>query len=303
MISSQASDVRLPSLDDFPTDHPDNHIFIQKTKLCIALGRLADVRQSSRATRADVVPVGEALRKWQSELPSHLKLDDHPGQQPYRRLVSELHIMYHVCSIIYLQTLSELDTDLRSARGAFKECVQHSLMIVRNLEPVLYRNEVSYLRPMNNWFCLVAGIILVRALATGTEVVAAYDKELQVLKNVLQDMVATSPTSALILRNLIGRESAVGTAPEWSTIASGDATTGRHSRLTGGDVCLEAPEPAPGVHERPSVGTRSEPVDNTASAVLNPGDEYFLTETFDLDYASFPFNSSLPDDWSLPSLL
>lgn len=283
MISNQESDVRLPTLDDFPSDHADNHIFVQKTKLCIALGRLADVRQSSRATSRDVLPVGEALGKWHSDLPGHLKQYEGPGQQPYRRLVSELHIMYHICSIIYLQTLAKLDAALQPAEGAFKECVQHALVIVRKLEPILYRNEVSYLRPINNWFCLVAGVILLRT--AGIEDATTYKKELQVLKSVLQDMVPTCPTSALILRSLISRESAVVTAPEWSTFTANDTA----GRLATAGACIGGSELGPRTQERIGFIEAGESGENLASAVQNSVDEHFLADIFDLDYAGLSF--------------
>lgn len=298
-INLQDTDVRLPTMDDFPVIHPDNNIFIQKTKLCMILGRLAEMRQNPNTTYRDLAVLREALEDWRGDLPSELKVHEEPDQQPYRRIVSELHVLYYVSSIIYLQALSKLDPEVRSARTAFEECVRLASRMTRLFEAILYRNEVAYIRPVNNWFCLVAGLMQIRALATFPEDRALYNDELTIIKTVLQDMIPSSASAALVLRNLEHCETSVGAVarPVMSTSnqpISNDPLSLPMDGHRAGDVVPLFPS-----QDRSDISIRQDSAPRLPNMTPNAIDDYFLVDSFDMAFGDLQFSTYMPEDWPL----
>lgn len=218
-IDIRDADVHPPSQQDFPRESPENDIFIQRTRLCIILGHLGDARRGPRAAQEAVEAIGDSLKQWIQSLPDTLLLRDGRETKPYKRPVSELHIVYFACTILYLQTTAKWDLGLERLHGAtnratLEQCVEAAARIARLLEEVHYRNEVPFLTPIVNWFCLLAGVVIVRARPTLIDRSALLTEELGIIKTVLREMTPTVPSSNLILDNLERIESAPRSVPE-----------------------------------------------------------------------------------------
>lgn len=212
MIHMHDTDVRPLSQSDFPEEHPDNNIFIERTKLCMIFGPLADGRYNPNLSYTDIVPIGQAFETWVCELPAELILQ-HTSSNPYRRVVSELHILYYACLLIYQLTLMRVEPVSSPARTTFEECVQTASHMIRVFEEIQCRNDILYVAPINAWFCYLAGVVQIRARATFSGQVGRFDDNLGTARAVLQELSATVPSSALVLSNLKGAELSGGTLP------------------------------------------------------------------------------------------
>ncbi len=212
MIHMHDTDVQPLSQSDFPEEHPDNNIFIERTKLCMIFGQLADGRYNPNLTYGDIVPIGQAFETWVRELPAELTLQ-HADSKPFRRVVSELHILYYACLLIYQLSLMKVEPVSSSVRPTFEECVQTASHMISVFEEIQCRNEVLYLAPINAWFCYLAGVVQIRARATFSGQGAGFDDNLAVVRTVLQELSATVPSSALVLGNLNRAELSGGTLP------------------------------------------------------------------------------------------
>jgi hypothetical protein len=212
MIHMHDTDVQPLSQSDFPEEHPDNNIFIERTKLCMIFGQLADGRYNPNLNYGDIVPIGQAFETWVCELPAELTLQ-HTDSKPYRRVVSELHILYYACLLIYQLSLMKVEPVSSSGRATFEECVQTASHVIRVFEDIQYRNDVLYLAPINAWFCYLAGVVQIRARATCSGQGGEFDDNLAIVRAVLQELSATVPSSALVLGNLNRAELSGGTLP------------------------------------------------------------------------------------------
>ncbi|KIW95649.1 uncharacterized protein Z519_04234 [Cladophialophora bantiana CBS 173.52] len=212
MIHMHDTDVQPLSQSDFPEEHPDNNIFIERTKLCMIFGQLAEGRYNPNLSYGDIVPIGQAFETWVCELPAELTLQ-HTDSKPYRRVVSELHILYYACLLIYQLSLMKVEPVSSSVRATFEECVQTASHMIRVFEEIQCRNDVLYVAPINAWFCYLAGVVQIRARATFSGQGGGFDDNLAIVRTVLQELSATVPSSALVLGNLKRAELSGGTLP------------------------------------------------------------------------------------------
>lgn len=212
MIHMHDTDVQPLSQSDFPKEHPDNNIFIERTKLCMIFGQLADGRYNPNLSYGDIVPIGQAFETWVRELPAELSLQQ-TDSDPYRRVVSELHILYYACLLIYQLSLMKVEPASSSVRTTFEECVQTASHMIHVFEEIQCRNDVVYLAPINAWFCYLAGVVQIRARATFSGQGDRFDDNLEIVRSVLQELSATVPSSALVLGNLKRAELSGGTLP------------------------------------------------------------------------------------------
>ncbi len=299
-INIRETDARLPTRDDFPMTSADSDIFIEKMKLCVILGRLVDARSSPASLHHDGPSVGEALKSWVQDLPGEMQLYNGVDRHAYRRVISELHIIYYVCMIINLQSMAKAEPNSSGSSTSLEDCVQASSQITRLMEEIFYRNEVSYLAPINNWFCLLAGVIQIRARATFSEASIVRTEELGILKTVLQEMIPTVPSSDLILKNLERLEQqASRAAPERTAEISknnsitepGEATMIQDEsanqqlpagpyRITNSDIL------PPSEHDGANINA------------LPPIDNWAFDGNFDFDWGTTQFDANLLEPWA-----
>lgn len=191
----------MPTQDDFPRQHPDNNIFIEKIKVCILFGKVIEARQHPQLNDDTFQHIKEELKSWFDRLPSELSRHPDQQQRPYRRVVCELHILYLSCMIFCLQSLINVEKNAEKSRASIQECVHASSEISKLFEEVLCRNDVLYLSTINNWFCQLAAVTHIRARSVLSPE-QLHPDGVEIFKRVLRGMVAIVPSSALILRNI-----------------------------------------------------------------------------------------------------
>lgn len=193
--------MRAPNLQDFAVSHPDNEIFIQRTKLCLILGKVADAQygQQRKPKLEEIANIGENLREWIRDLPEGLHLyDESFERKPYRRHASELHIMYFTCIILFYRLVE----NPRLCLDSLKVSVVAASGIAWLFEELHYRGDMISLLPINNWYCMVASVPLIHAIARLSENNALLREDLSKIRLVLQEMKANSPSTNLIIANL-----------------------------------------------------------------------------------------------------
>jgi hypothetical protein len=207
-------DVEPPTLRDFSIASPDNEVFLQRTKLCILLGKVSDAQygRHQRSLLEEATNIGQYLKQWIEELPADLRLYRHTDpsvRSPYRRAVSELHVMYFTGIILFYRLVESPQDTLTSLKVSVvaASCIVHLLM------EIYYRNEVPLLLPINNWYATVASVPLISAQAKLPEDGAIRREELEMLRLVLREMLPTSPSTQLIMNNIDRMERLVLGAP------------------------------------------------------------------------------------------
>jgi hypothetical protein len=195
--------VELPTLQDFSIPHPDNEVFLQRTKICIILGKLSDAQHGryQSSILEEATHIGKYLKKWINELPQHLQLytpDLPPTRSPYRRAASELHIMYFTCIILFYRLIESPHLGLTS----LKVSLVAASSTLQLLKEIYYRNEIPHLLPINNWYCMVAGVPLIHAMVKLPENATLHQEDLDMLRLILHEMTHTSPSTQLIINNI-----------------------------------------------------------------------------------------------------
>ncbi|KAL3449668.1 hypothetical protein BJX65DRAFT_305692 [Aspergillus insuetus] len=207
-------DVEPPTLRDFSIASPDNEVFLQRTKLCILLGKVSDAQygRHQRSLLEEATNIGQYLKQWIEELPADLRLYPHTDpsvRSPYRRAVSELHVMYFTGIILFYRLVESPQDTFTSLKVSVvaASCIVHLLM------EIYYRDEVPLLLPINNWYATVASVPLISAQAKLPEDGAIRREELEMLRLVLREMLPTSPSTQLIMNNIDRMERLVLGAP------------------------------------------------------------------------------------------
>ncbi|KAL3458373.1 fungal-specific transcription factor domain-containing protein [Aspergillus heterothallicus] len=204
-------DVPPPTLEDFSVYSPDNEIFIQRTRLCIILSKVSDAQygRHQQSLLEEATNIGQYLKKWIEELPDDLRLDrrgEPTVRNPYRRAVSELHVMYFTGIILFYRLVESPQYRLSSLTisAVAASCIVHLMT------EIFHRDEVAFLLPINNWYGMVASVPLISAQAKLHKDVAAIRRqELEMLRVVMREMLSTAPSTQLILNNIDRLESLV----------------------------------------------------------------------------------------------
>ncbi|KAJ5355636.1 hypothetical protein N7517_010245 [Penicillium concentricum] len=195
-------DVSLPTLQDFSVPHPDNEAFLQRTKICIILGKISDAQYGRHqpSIREETTNIDEYLKQWVDELPQDLRLYESDAQTraPYRRAASELHIMYFTCIILSYR----LTESARLGSVSLKVSIVAASCMLQLFKEIYYRNEIAFLLSINNWYCMVASVPLIHAILEFPEDAALYREELNMLRLVLHEMTHTSPSTKFIINNI-----------------------------------------------------------------------------------------------------
>ncbi|KAJ5951660.1 uncharacterized protein N7479_010073 [Penicillium vulpinum] len=195
-------DVNLPTLQDFSVPHADNEAFLQRTKICIILGKISDAQygRHQRSILEETTNIDEYLKQWIDELPQGLRLYEFDGQTraPYRRAASELHIMYFTCIILSYR----LTESARLGSVSLKVSIVAASCMLQLFKEIYYRSEIAFLLPINNWYCMVASVPLIHAILAFPEDAAMYREEFDILRLVLVEMTHTSPSTKLVINNI-----------------------------------------------------------------------------------------------------
>ncbi|KAL1860845.1 hypothetical protein Plec18167_003869 [Paecilomyces lecythidis] len=289
----QDIDVELPTMDDFPTQHNDNHLFIERTKLCVLLGQLADARRKPQMADIGLEAIGESLRRWPDQLHRELRLHDPAKGKCSRRVTSELHITYYIAMILYLQSVAKTNSTQRSTRSILKECSEYASRTICLFEESLYRNDVLYLAPINNWFVFLAGVIQIRSRATLVEKRDTCTAEVNIVKTVLKQLADVVPSSAFILCSFERMESSSRMMPAGAvSLAEGLSSSENlsdHKTEQQKDV---RPSSGPGIYA-PSQN------DEPLKCGLPMSSDYSLVDGMwdSFDFDRIQFDAYVPEEW------
>lgn len=193
MLASHSLDLRPLGLGDFESTDVAAEVFIEHTKLNVFLERIVEfqdrkseispqqVRTTPRA--ASLRPLGDgqytpipsltwlnrwmligghmqvsyilsSLQQWIASLPSNLRLHDQSGQRNYRRDVSEMHIRYFTCVILFVHLYGQ---STHPPMTATPSLVASSCM-ARLYDEIDDHDETNYLTPVHNWSLMVGCI-------------------------------------------------------------------------------------------------------------------------------------------------
>ncbi|KFZ15716.1 hypothetical protein V501_02601 [Pseudogymnoascus sp. VKM F-4519 (FW-2642)] len=201
-ISFHQFDTRMPTMEDFPTHHPDNEVFIYKTKLLVILGKITAAQYQYRLdcppTLEEAMSIVGALKEWINGLPEDLRLYNGSVRRPYRRSTLELHIIYFVCVIL----INRFCEKPNRSWASLKTPIVAASCMASLFEEIYYRDEVIYMAPINNWFCMVASIPLIISIKLLPEKQSLFTENLATIKSVLEQMALRTPSSELILSSV-----------------------------------------------------------------------------------------------------
>ncbi|OBT74356.1 hypothetical protein VF21_06796 [Pseudogymnoascus sp. 05NY08] len=201
-ISFHQFDTRMPTMEDFPTHHPDNEVFIYKTKLMVILGKITAAQYQYRLecppTLEEAMSIVGSLKEWINGLPEDLRLYNGSVRRPYRRSALELHIIYFVCVIL----INRFCEKPNRSWASLKTPIVAASCIASLFEEIYYRDEVIYVAPINNWFCMVASIPLIISIKLLPEKQGLFTENLATIKSVLEQMALRTPSSELILSSV-----------------------------------------------------------------------------------------------------
>jgi len=196
----QDFDVRLPSLEDFSVADAQAKHFLQLTNLCLIIGKIEALSSRRREIHTEELsPIFTSLQNWIDELPDELRLYNKDTQRnPYSRPVSEIHIVYFVSVIL----LHLLQGQRHRPSPFFTASIVASSCIARLYEEILYREDVAYLLPINNWFSMVAAVPQLYCITRSPNKEEICVEELNIISSVLLQMREKYPAAGLVLANI-----------------------------------------------------------------------------------------------------
>ncbi|OBT40827.1 hypothetical protein VE00_08597 [Pseudogymnoascus sp. WSF 3629] len=201
-ISFHQFDTRMPTMEDFPTHHPDNEVFIYKTKLLVILGKITAAQYQYRLdcppTLEEAMSIVGSLKEWVNGLPEDLCLYNGSVRRLYGRSALELHIIYFVCVIL----INRFCEKPNRSWASLKTPIVAASCIASLFEEIYYRDEIIYMAPINNWFCMVASIPLIISIKLLPEKQSLFTENLATIKSVLEQMALRTPSSELILSSV-----------------------------------------------------------------------------------------------------
>ena len=153
-INLADSDVRPPSLSDFPAPDKNAKLFVAYVEICSIFGDLTESRLRNELSRSKLVSIEARLIRWVKETPEELQLF---RQWPHRSLAKydfearQLHVPYFT-TIAFLYRPSSPNSSLTAVT------VLSSSFITGIFEDFLARDELRFLGPIFTFYLLVAGL-------------------------------------------------------------------------------------------------------------------------------------------------
>lgn len=200
-------------LEDFEFQDIQAELCIEYTNLNVILGRIAD-RHSRKAEisheevtislhgyhpspniQYQATSILQSLQHWVHNLPIQLQLYPGANRRSFRRDIYEVHINYFVCLIVFFRLFGHC---LPPPTASTASLVASSC-IARLYEEILYRDEIHYLMPINNWFLMVgfAPQIQHNTACHGKDRLCG--EELPILTDVLRHMRLKWPPAGVLL--------------------------------------------------------------------------------------------------------
>ncbi|EED24350.1 acetamidase regulatory protein, putative [Talaromyces stipitatus ATCC 10500] len=153
-------DVRPPTLEDFEVPNMQSLVFIETTKLCTVMTRIAKLyMERHHIQQSELSSIDAALCDWVNSLPEDLRLYNANDQRKaYYRPASELFIQYFVV-IVMSQMLRYKERD-RPWRVSVVSRIAASCASFL-YDEILCREETVFLLPNHGFFCLAISLPLI----------------------------------------------------------------------------------------------------------------------------------------------
>ncbi|KIW87789.1 uncharacterized protein Z519_11763 [Cladophialophora bantiana CBS 173.52] len=160
IIHPEDTNVKLPSLDEFPHDRRDNaEIFIHWVRVCEIIGDLSKHLRNRNDETGSTFELAQRLIKWVNALPRRLRLSfSTVTTTDFDRDVHQLHLPY--LSAITLLYMSASTQPLPKAYGA---AVLSASCVARIFEDLLARGSIAFLPGIGNWYISIAILALLHA--------------------------------------------------------------------------------------------------------------------------------------------
>lgn len=179
--------MRPPTLEDFEVPNTQSLVFLETTKLCTIMTRIAELYMERRhIQKAELSSIDAALCEWVNNLPEDLELYNPVGQRKsYYRPASEMFIQYFV-AIVMSQMLRHKERD-RPWRVSIPSRVAASCATFL-YDEILCREETVFLLPNHGFFCLASSLPLICHHPQSEPESAARKREIAAICSVLNKM-------------------------------------------------------------------------------------------------------------------
>ncbi|OAL35203.1 hypothetical protein AYO20_05457 [Fonsecaea nubica] len=160
IIHSEDTNVKLPSLDEFPSDRRDQaEIFVSWVQVCEIIGDLSKHLRNRSDANGSTFELAQRLIKWANALPPRLRLPFSTATTShFDRNVHQLHLPY--LSAITLLYMSASTQPLPKAYGA---AVLSASCVARIFEDLLARGSIAFLPGVAGWYISIAILALLHA--------------------------------------------------------------------------------------------------------------------------------------------
>ncbi|KAJ5761064.1 hypothetical protein N7520_008220 [Penicillium odoratum] len=195
-IRTAELDLRPLQLQDFERQDIQAEIFIEYVKLGMITGHMVDCHgREGQPQYGEVTAILQSLQQWINNLTSQLRLYDGNDRRYFRRDVCELHINYFVCVVVLCRLFG---TSLPPATASAVSLVASSC-ISHLYEEIIFRDEINYMMPLNNWFLMVACAPQIQQSSTCQGKDTLCTEELKKLMTALRYMNLKWPPARILL--------------------------------------------------------------------------------------------------------
>lgn len=179
--------VRPPTIEDFEVSNTQSLVFIETTKLCTIMTRIAELYMERRhIQRSELSSIDAALCEWVNSLPEDLELYNAAGQRrAYYRPASEMLLQYFV-AIVMSQMLRYKERD-RPWRVSIPSRVAASCAAFL-YDEILCREETVFLLANHGFFCLAISLPLICHQPQSEPEIAVRKRNIAVIYSILDRM-------------------------------------------------------------------------------------------------------------------
>ncbi|KAJ6126796.1 hypothetical protein N7523_002408, partial [Penicillium sp. IBT 18751x] len=188
--------IRPLRLEDFEIPDLQAELCIEYTKLNVILGRIVDCHgRKGEVSQEEALSLLQSLQNWIHNLPLKLHLFTDQTRNPFRRDIYEVHVNYFVCVIVFFRLFGYT---FSPQTGSTASLVASSC-IARLYQEIIYRDEINFLMPINNWFLMVGCAPQIRHNAACHGKDQLCGEELPILIDALRYMKLKWPPSEVLL--------------------------------------------------------------------------------------------------------
>ncbi|KAF4126616.1 Fungal trans [Geosmithia morbida] len=187
LLRRRDHDVEPLERNDFETLSPQALVFVEKSKLCVILARMAEMASTESAPA--MASIDAALADWIADVPAELQIYGPDGRRrPYYRPASELFILYFVAVILSLMPRHPVGERMRRHPPTLSVYASVAAScIVMLYDEMGCRDDTVGLLPMHGFFSLTATLPLI-CDGPGTEERHRHSEKIEVLRSVVSTM-------------------------------------------------------------------------------------------------------------------